>query len=242
MLTSLTYFLHSVLRMEYRWRPCRLLCYWTFYKCFIESEILASLYLSAGGWSTQPSLCAYWHRNFTMQSTCCILAQICLYYEFVSTVWHGKNILLIIFPLYCWYPVSLGLVRLSKHVFRIGLYHPLLVNHLAHRSRWLAASYEASHRVRVFGTGVGVMTSSIPTCPEGFEKAGDRHGDIKTRRSERVTPFRAPPLHRSLFMLLFIIVPSNPCLVHYTRAAICQHLAGGLQGSKQQIGCTEPNM
>ena len=85
MLTSFTclFFctIHSAL--VYRWKASRPLCYLTQYKCLIESEILASLYLSAGGWRTQPSLCANQHCNFTTGSTCCIPEQICLYYEFM---------------------------------------------------------------------------------------------------------------------------------------------------------------
>lgn len=61
------FFLHNAL--VYRWKACTPLCYSTQYKCFIESEILASLYLSAGGRSTQPSLCANQHCNFTIQGT-----------------------------------------------------------------------------------------------------------------------------------------------------------------------------
>lgn len=59
---------------------------------------------------------------------------------------------------------------------------------------------------------------------------------------ERQGGLRRVNLHRAPFMLLFIMVPTNPCLVRCTRATICQHPAGGLQGSKQLIGCTELTM
>ena len=115
--------MHSAL--VYRWKACRPLCYLTFYKWFIESEILASLYLSAGGWRTQPSLCAHQHCSFTMGSTCCIPSQICLCYEFIFQP-HDmvqKKMFFIGLPLYCGYPVISWLVRLSRHVLFVYLHH-----------------------------------------------------------------------------------------------------------------------
>ncbi len=60
-------------------------------------------------------------------------------------------------------------------------------------SRWLAASYQPSHTVQVFGMRVCVITSSIPTYPVGFKKAGDSHCDIKTRKSEESRPSQGTP-------------------------------------------------
>lgn len=120
-----------------------------------------------------------------------------------------------------------GLVRLWRHMFCVYLHPVWTINHSVNTEKQVAASDQPSHTVWLCRMRKSVYVQH-PYLPRGFQKSGDGHRDIKTRRS--------------LFMLLFIMVPSNPCLVHYTRAAICQHLAGGLQGSKQQIGCTEPTM
>lgn len=136
----------------------------------------------------------------------------------------------------------MGLVRLSRHMFFVYLHHPLTINHSVNTYEQVAGSLlPTKSRSPIVMDGSDYIQH--PYLPRGF--FGKLETDTVILRQggpRRVTPLRAPPLHRSLFMLLFIMVPSNPCLVHYTRAAICQHLAGGLQGSKQQIGCTEPTM
>lgn len=155
-----------------------------------------------------------------------------------------QNAFFIVAPLFYWYLLVSGLVRLSRHMFSVCLHRPWTINHSVNTYEQVAGSLSPtkSHSPIVWDGSVGDYVQH-PRLPRGVCRKPETDTVIlRQGGSRRVTPLRAPHLHRSLFMLLFIMVQSNPCLVHYTRAAICQHLAGGLQGSKQQIGCTEPTM
>lgn len=91
--------------------------------------------------------------------------------------------------------------------------------------KWLAVYYQPGHTILIFFVFfffITEITSSISTCRS--------HRATDIRLGYQHAPCRAAPQHRSSFMLLFIMVPSNPCLVHYSRAAMYQHLAGGIAG------------
>ena len=102
----------------YRWRACGPLCYSTSYKWFIESEILASLYLSAGGWRTQLSLCAHCIAISPRGAPAVFLHKyVSIMSLRVSCMTWLKSPFFIISHLYCWYSVISRLVRLSRHMF-----------------------------------------------------------------------------------------------------------------------------
>lgn len=192
---------------------------------FVHTSIAISLWAAPA---------VFLHKYVSIMSLC------------VNCMTRWKKSTFIILPLYSWYPVISGLVRLSRHVFFVYLHHPLTINHSVNTYEQVAGSLSPaeSHSLIVRReSACDYIQHHYP--PGGLKYVRKLEKDTAILRQggpSRVTPLGAPRLHRSLFMLLFIMVPSNPCLVHYTRAAICQHLAGGLQGSKQQIGCTEPTM
>lgn len=144
------------------------------------------------------------------------------------------------FTFYLLYCYLRACKAIRTHVFGVYPYHAFTINHSVNICKQVAGGLSTAKSHCPIAEDERTCTFSIPTYTRGFRKLDTamlRQGGLST-----VDPLRSPSVHRSLFMLLFIMVPSNPCLVHYYRAAMCQHLAGGLQGSKQQIGCTEPTM
>lgn len=128
-------------------------------------------------------------------------------------------------------------------MFFVHLHHPSTINHSVNTHKQVAGSRlpTRSHSPIVWDR-TACDYIQHPCLPRGFSENWRQTVILRQGALTRGHPSQGTPLHRSLFMLMFIMVQSNPCLVNYTRAAICQHLAGGLQGSKQQIGCTEPTM
>lgn len=139
-----------------------------------------------------------------MGSTCYISTQICLYYEFMCQL-HDMVKKITILLLYCWYLVISQLVRISRHVFFDCLHHPLTINHSVNIYEQVAYSLLPTKSHSPIVKDESVCPASLPSQRgEVFQKAGDRHRDIKTRRSEESypsqgTPFAQIPLYAPVY-------------------------------------------
>lgn len=129
------------------------------------------------------------------------------------------------------------LVGLCRHVYFVYLHRASMIhqsgNTVFNLHRQMFGSTWTSH-IAWYGTGRHPCLLNVFLGSQGQTTISRQGGPGPFR------PLGAPCLHRLLFIFLFIMVQSNPQLVNYTRTSIYQHLAGGLQGSKQQIECTEP--
>lgn len=174
--------------------------YSTFHKWFIESEILASLYQSAGGWSTQPSLCAHWHCSLVMGSTCYIPAQICLYYESLRAKLLFSHHFTCTLLISCHFRACMVIKNMCSLSVPSRLQsQPVPVNHSVNTHEQVAGSLSPtmSHSPIVLDERdracVCVFDYILHLYLPRRLKAGDRLTDIKTRRSEESHPSQGTP-------------------------------------------------